>query len=377
MLHRCRRQRGIAILTMLAMVWAFAGNATPAYADPGGADAPQAATPLPLPPDAMRPAVARSLSKPVAGAPIVLGKPKPGQAVRMVEGSQTDYLVCTPYISWQSVPGAGVDLVTVSYLGELVCNFYLAASGMVTLIDRGASGGTLSTGAPFYFGYGYYGYSYDSTYIDGRVANHGRNVEVAFDLNMQTLNGVTWGGCYPLPGLRYLSPCYGLGTTNLVVTIGSDVFWTGMASFNPARVISSDGRITLLNSHVGGQPDPSSTAYANIAYASVGYPAYTSWFGHAAGAAVYLDQNMLLAMVKLAVWHGYTFRVTAIAGGEHSANSAHYRGRAFDVDVISGTEVNAANPFVPDFKRICAAYGATQVLGPGDAGHGTHLHCAW
>jgi hypothetical protein len=25
----------------------------------------------------------------------------------------------------------------------------------------------------------------------------------------------------------------------------------------------------------------------------------------------------------------------------------------------------------------CHALGATQVLGPGDPGHATHVHCAW
>jgi hypothetical protein len=47
------------------------------------------------------------------------------------------------------------------------------------------------------------------------------------------------------------------------------------------------------------------------------------------------------------------------------------------VDVINGKPVNSGNPHVRDFMKKCRDLGATQVLGPGDAGHSTHVHAAW
>jgi zinc D-Ala-D-Ala carboxypeptidase len=60
-----------------------------------------------------------------------------------------------------------------------------------------------------------------------------------------------------------------------------------------------------------------------------------------------------------------------------AANSAHYRGKALDVDRIHGIPVNASNPFYTAFESACFYYGASLILGPGDPGHDTHIHCAW
>ena len=38
---------------------------------------------------------------------------------------------------------------------------------------------------------------------------------------------------------------------------------------------------------------------------------------------------------------------------------------------------SASNPHVRAFMSRCRALGAIEVLGPGDAGHATHIHCAW
>jgi hypothetical protein len=73
----------------------------------------------------------------------------------------------------------------------------------------------------------------------------------------------------------------------------------------------------------------------------------------------------------------YDFSVSEIAGGVHGPTSRHYVGVAFDVTKISGDDVSASNTTVPAFKARGTALGATEVLGPGDPGHDTHVPLAW
>jgi hypothetical protein len=104
----------------------------------------------------------------------------------------------------------------------------------------------------------------------------------------------------------------------------------------------------------------------------------TSTFGHVGATNVFLNEDMLKGMWRLNLQDGYGFQVTAIAGGLHSTpTSRHYFGKAFDVDFINGVKVTASNPYFRAFMSRCYAYGAIEVLGPGDPGHDRHLHCAW
>jgi hypothetical protein len=80
-------------------------------------------------------------------------------------------------------------------------------------------------------------------------------------------------------------------------------------------------------------------------------------------------------MLELAVEYGFT--VSEIAGGVHGDNSRHYAGVAFDVTRINGRAVNASHPEVPGFRERGAHFGATEIRGPGDGGHATHVHLAW
>lgn len=48
-----------------------------------------------------------------------------------------------------------------------------------------------------------------------------------------------------------------------------------------------------------------------------------------------------------------------------------------DISILNGVLVNTTNPHVGAFKARGAALGATEVLGPGDPGHATHVHLAW
>lgn len=380
------------MLALLLAVVGVLGNVMPAHATTGDRADPRvpgrAAATVPgvsglTPDDAVRRTGQRSAATTAKGTGITLGAPQAGPAPRMVTGAAAeDPPVCTPYISRRVTLGGSAQ-VRIDYLAELVCNFYLAGAGQAYLFERtsGAryNGSVVAAAAPFAFSTYYYGYSIGAVLIDGRIYDGGRQMEIGFDLVLQTLNGAPWGGCFALPaGQRYLSPCYGLGTSTLSVSIGSGVFTTGLPGYNPAAWIRDIPAFDLLTFHVGGQNDPQSTARQNIVDTANGLPAKTSDFSHVGRTNVNLDLDMLRGILSLHLLAGYSFRITAIAGGNHtSTSSRHYAGKAFDVDTINGSRVNASNPFNQGFKDACRAYGATQVLGPGDAGHDTHIHCAW
>lgn len=146
-----------------------------------------------------------------------------------------------------------------------------------------------------------------------------------------------------------------------------------------AGAILASNRIDLLIVHPD-PPDPmynfdGATAYDNMRDTANGLMAKNSCYENAPCGQAYLDISMLASMRTLA--NSYTYLVTSIAGGSHSINSRHYVGVAFDVGVINGIGVSAGNPYVSGYMATCINLGATEVLGPGDAGHDTHIHCAW
>lgn len=142
-----------------------------------------------------------------------------------------------------------------------------------------------------------------------------------------------------------------------------------------AQELLADDGVSLLNSHVSGNQDPASTARQNVQDAAEGKAARTSPWSDLGVTEVSLSANMLAGAVRIGATFDY--RVTSIAGGDHSSTSYHYQGTTFDVDVIDGQAVGAGNDKVDDFMRMCSELGAVEVLGPGDPGHDTHLHCAW
>ena len=134
--------------------------------------------------------------------------------------------------------------------------------------------------------------------------------------------------------------------------------------------------ISLLEYTLGCGCDDGATPADNIRDAAAGREANRSNYGTAPGGTTALKHSLLEGMQKLKDRYGDTYRVTAIAGGSHSSTSRHYAGVAFDVDRVNGTEVSYSRPH-NTFQDHCRALGATEVLGPGDAGHSTHIHCAW
>jgi hypothetical protein len=112
-----------------------------------------------------------------------------------------------------------------------------------------------------------------------------------------------------------------------------------------------------------------------LAAVAQGQKAARSNYGSAPGGAVALDRRMLAGILGLA--ESYSFSITEIAGGAHYADSRHYAGVAFDVVRINGAGVNATHPHWRAFLQKGRALGATETLGPGIAGHATHLHLGW
>jgi hypothetical protein len=141
-----------------------------------------------------------------------------------------------------------------------------------------------------------------------------------------------------------------------------------------ADMILNNANITLATVHVSGVKD-NANVRQNIQDTANDIVASRSNYQNAPGGTVKLDNRMLAAINKLA--QTYSFSISELAGGSHSKHSLHYDGVAFDVNVLNGQRVNASHPDVAKFKRDCRSEGATEVLGPGDAGHATHIHCAW
>lgn len=135
-----------------------------------------------------------------------------------------------------------------------------------------------------------------------------------------------------------------------------------------------DGRIDLMPVQVSGRND-GADARSNIADTALGRQAKRSSYGNAPGGRVSLSFPLLEGLKTLSEDH--TYRVTALAGGSHSARSRHYLGVGFDIDMLDGAPVTIDHPGFRDFMARARELGATEVLGPGSAGHDGHIHVSW
>jgi hypothetical protein len=141
-----------------------------------------------------------------------------------------------------------------------------------------------------------------------------------------------------------------------------------------AQAILANPRIALVTVHPSGVVDDAH-ARQNLVDAAAGRPARRSAYGNAPGGTVVLGTRLLEGILALAA--DFTFRVSEIAGGSHSTGSRHYAGVSFDADRLNGLTVHAGNSHVARFRASLQRLGATEVLGPGDPGHATHVHGAW
>lgn len=140
-----------------------------------------------------------------------------------------------------------------------------------------------------------------------------------------------------------------------------------------SRILDA-GRVTFLDAHASGINDDA-TALKNMNDTAAGKAAKRSSYDNAPGGSVSLALSLLLGIEGLS--KDYTFTVTELAGGSHSANSRHYAGIAFDVNSINGKRVDKAHPDVATFRARAGELGATEILGPGNPNHDTHVHAAW
>jgi hypothetical protein len=141
-----------------------------------------------------------------------------------------------------------------------------------------------------------------------------------------------------------------------------------------AKRIQQSTKIVLARAHASGVQD-NATAFDNINDTADGRSAHRSSYGNAPGGVVNLDPHMLKGMLALA--DSFSFAVSEFCGGSHNPNSRHYAGCTADINSINGRHVDAHNAFAAAFQRRCRELGATEVLGPGDPGHSTHIHAGW
>lgn len=142
-----------------------------------------------------------------------------------------------------------------------------------------------------------------------------------------------------------------------------------------AKQILGTKGIVPATVHAGGR-HAASTARQNLVDTAHGKGALTSFWGDQPHRRVALDTRMLNGMLKLRTQYGYRIAVSEIVGGDHSSHSRHYAGTAFDINYINGRHVGSGAPH-RNLMAACKKLGATEVLGPGNAGHATHVHCGW
>ena len=168
-----------------------------------------------------------------------------------------------------------------------------------------------------------------------------------------------WGDDYFAESLDFAAPGAAEGPMNAAVI---------------AEKILSDPQIKLAPTHVSGVVDEAN-AYQNIEDIAADQAAHRSSYGGAPGGTVALSLSMLNGLLGLA--EHYSFAVSELCGGSHNPNSRHYAGLAFDINEINGKPVGADHPDLEAFKALCRKLGATEVLGPGQPYHATHVHAGW
>ncbi|MEA2671638.1 MAG: zinc D-Ala-D-Ala carboxypeptidase [Chloroflexota bacterium] len=154
-----------------------------------------------------------------------------------------------------------------------------------------------------------------------------------------------------------------------VLAVAAPVAVSAASARDLANQVLHSPRITLATVHVSGVVDRAN-AHQNIVDTANGQAATRSHYQNAPGGTVGLSPAMLQGMLHRSA--RFPFRVSEIAGGSHAVNSRHYRGVAFDADIINGHRVTSQGSDETAFMAGCRADGATEVLF-----EGTHVHCAW
>lgn len=142
-----------------------------------------------------------------------------------------------------------------------------------------------------------------------------------------------------------------------------------------ANEILQTGKIQLATVHASGAVD-GATARRNIIDAANNASAARSSYGNAPGGGVVLDIKMLKALLEIG--KTYEVSVSEIAGGSHSVNSAHYDGKAFDINYVNkvhlGGSEAATTALAQNIIDICRSNGATLAQYESNL---NHVHCEW
>ncbi|HEY0639367.1 MAG TPA: FG-GAP-like repeat-containing protein [Pseudonocardiaceae bacterium] len=188
---------------------------------------------------------------------------------RLPDGEVPGGYACTPTVDYDFGDVGEDDFleetVSIDYYAQVDCNFYLAyMEGAAGVFDRSDSflgedfdGDVLSAGTSFYYEWEYQAYSYGGVDVSARQYNGAREVEPAFELYLVAPEGLLWGECQPLPGLRYLA-CDGIGTSELYVLVGTGDRDTGLTAACRNALVPGDVEESRLNRTYAG-PAPVST----------------------------------------------------------------------------------------------------------------------
>jgi|WetSurMetagenome_2_1015567.scaffolds.fasta_scaffold56913_2 hypothetical protein len=165
--------------------------------------------------------------------------------------------------------------------------------------------------------------------------------------------------------------------------------WQSAPSSPPGTPSSQSATRILANSNVDpatGHKDPrgagdNANAKQNLIDASNGNPVSRSCYGNAPCGTTTLKLNLLTGIEALAA-SGYSFSISEIAGGSHSATSLHYNGVAIDVNSVNGVHVGLGSMTEAEiiaFRNAAYSAGATNVLDPLNAPqyHSNHFHIEW
>jgi hypothetical protein len=147
------------------------------------------------------------------------------------------------------VDESGEEIGRVEWHASETCNFTLnRIQGESRLVDRtdGFDGQPLKHGdtfdvpdASFVLSFGFH---------EVRASQVGaRRVEVVLESTLIAPEGFVWEGCDPIPGLRYLEPCEGLGGNVLHVLIGSNPF---PINLQPSTCYNTGAHVTVEESRL-------------------------------------------------------------------------------------------------------------------------------
>lgn len=142
------------------------------------------------------------------------------------------------------------------------------------------------------------------------------------------------------------------------------------------QIVATGAR--FATSHVSRVNDQA-TALQNMNDTRAGKPAARSSYGNAPGGTIPLNEKMLAGLYTVAT--RYNISVSEIAGGEHSANSKHYAGKAFDINHanIKGSpliHLTAAAPrsVIDGIMNACREAGGRAI---DETRTANHVHCQW